>query len=46
MHHGYYDQAHFTGEFKAFTGWAPKAFANQKLGELTRHFVTASREGR
>ena len=41
-HHGYYDQAHFTGEFKAFTGWAPKAFASQKLGELTRHFVAAS----
>ena len=44
--HGYYDQAHFTSEFKAFTGWAPKAFANQKLGELTRHFVAPSREGR
>lgn len=37
---GYYDQAHFTSEFKAFTGWAPKAFAAEKLGELTRHFAT------
>lgn len=40
--HGYYDQAHFTSEFKAFTGSAPRAFATQKLGELTRHFVAAT----
>jgi AraC-like DNA-binding protein len=39
---GYYDQAHFTREFRAFTGWAPKAFASRKLGELTRHFVSDS----
>jgi hypothetical protein len=30
----------FASEFKAFTGWAPRAFARQKLGELTRQFVT------
>jgi AraC-like DNA-binding protein len=46
LHHGYYDQAHFTSEFKAFTGWAPKAFASRKLGELTRHFVAAIPEPR
>ena len=46
VHHGYYDQAHFTGEFKAFTGWAPRAFASQKLGELTRHFVSDSSKTR
>ena len=43
---GYYDQAHFSGEFKAFTGWAPRAFASQKLGELTRHFVSDSSKTR
>jgi AraC-like DNA-binding protein len=42
LRHGYYDQAHFTREFRAFTGWAPKAFASRKLGELTRHFVSDS----
>jgi len=46
VHHGYYDQAHFTSEFKTFTGWAPKAFASRKLGELTRHFVAAIPEPR
>jgi AraC-like DNA-binding protein len=46
LHHGYYDQAHFTREFKAFTGWAPKAFASRKLGELTRHFVGTGPEPR
>ena len=42
LRYGYYDQAHFTREFRAFTGWAPKAFASRKLGELTRHFVSDS----
>jgi AraC-like DNA-binding protein len=46
LRHGYYDQAHFTSEFKAFTGWAPRAFASRQLGELTRHFVAASAEPR
>jgi AraC-like DNA-binding protein len=46
VEHGYYDQAHFTSEFKAFTGWAPRAFASQKLGELTRHFVSDSSKTR
>lgn len=44
--HGYYDQAHFTSEFKAFTGSAPRAFASQRLGELTRCFVAASPDAR
>jgi AraC-like DNA-binding protein len=39
LRHGYYDQAHFTREFKAFTGCAPRAFVTGRLGELTRHFV-------
>jgi len=39
---GYYDQAHLGNEFKAFTGWAPRAFVSGQLGELTRHFVGAT----
>jgi AraC-like DNA-binding protein len=42
VRHGYYDQAHFTRDFRAFTGWAPRAFAAQKLSELTKHFVSDS----
>lgn len=38
--HGYYDQAHFTSEFHAFTGHAPRRFVRQQLDELTRAFVT------
>jgi AraC-like DNA-binding protein len=39
LRHGYYDQAHFGNEFKSFTGWAPREFVSQQLGELTRHFA-------
>jgi AraC-like DNA-binding protein len=37
--YGYYDQAHLTRDFRAFTGWAPRAFLSGRLGELTRHFA-------
>jgi AraC-like DNA-binding protein len=41
LQHGYYDQAHFTRDMKAFTGWAPRAFVTGRLGELTRRFAAA-----
>jgi AraC-like DNA-binding protein len=38
--HGYYDQAHLSREFKAFTGAAPRAFLSGRLGDLTRQFAS------
>ena len=37
--HGYFDQAHFTAEFHAFTGHAPREFVAGRLDELTRAFA-------
>jgi hypothetical protein len=37
--HGYYDQAHFIAEFRAFAGDAPRRFVEHRLAELTRFFV-------
>lgn len=42
VEYGYYDQAHLTRDFKAFTGSAPRALLTGRLGALTRHFVTGS----
>ena len=39
LDHGYYDQAHFIAEFRAFAGDAPRRFVQAKLAELTRFFV-------
>ena len=36
---GYYDQAHFITEFRAFAGDAPRRFVEHRLAELTRFFV-------
>lgn len=30
MNHGYYDQSHFSREFKGFTGLSPKAYFNER----------------
>jgi AraC-like DNA-binding protein len=37
--HGYFDQAHFTAEFHAFSGHAPREFVQGRLDELTRAFA-------
>ncbi len=39
LDHGFYDQAHFIAEFRAFAGDAPRRFVEQRLTALTRHFV-------
>ncbi len=39
LDHGYYDQAHFIAEFRAFAGDAPRRFVDHRLAELTRFFV-------
>jgi AraC-like DNA-binding protein len=39
LDHGYYDQAHFIAEFRAFAGDAPRRFVEHRLAELTRFFV-------
>jgi AraC-like DNA-binding protein len=39
LEHGYYDQAHFIAEFRAFAGDAPRRFVEHRLAELTRFFV-------
>ena len=39
LDHGYYDQAHFITEFRAFAGDAPRRFVHARLAELTRFFV-------
>lgn len=39
LDHGYYDQAHFIAEFRAFAGAAPRRFVERRLAELTRFFV-------
>lgn len=39
LDHGYYDQAHFIAEFRAFAGSAPRRFVDRRLAELTRFFV-------
>jgi AraC-like DNA-binding protein len=38
--HGYFDQAHLSRDFKAFTGAAPRAFISGRLGDLTRQFAS------
>jgi AraC-like DNA-binding protein len=42
LEHGFYDQAHFIAEFRAFAGDAPRRFVEQRLTALTRHFVDRS----
>ena len=42
LDHGYYDQAHFIAEFRAFAGDAPRRFVDHRLAELTRFFVDRS----
>jgi methylphosphotriester-DNA--protein-cysteine methyltransferase len=39
LDHGYYDQAHFIADFRAFAGDAPRRFVEHRLAELTRYFV-------
>lgn len=39
LDHGFYDQAHFIAEFRAFAGDAPRRFVEHRLAELTRFFV-------
>ncbi len=39
LDHGYYDQAHFIAEFRAFAGDAPRRFVEHRLATLTRYFV-------
>ena len=39
LDHGFYDQAHFIAEFRAFAGDAPRRFVDRRLAELTRFFV-------
>jgi AraC-like DNA-binding protein len=46
VEHGYYDQAHFTADFHAFTGHAPREFVRDRLDELTRAFVAVQPPGR
>ena len=43
LDHGYYDQAHFIAEFRAFAGDAPRRFVHARLAELTRFFVDRGR---
>lgn len=43
LDHGFYDQAHFIAEFRAFAGDAPRRFVEQRLTALTRHFVDRAR---
>ena len=43
LDHGYYDQAHFIAEFRAFAGDAPRRFVQARLAELTRFFVDRGR---
>jgi AraC-like DNA-binding protein len=42
LDHGYYDQAHFIADFRAFAGDAPRRFVDRRLAELTRFFVDRS----
>jgi transcriptional regulator GlxA family with amidase domain len=39
LDHGFYDQAHFIAEFRAFAGDAPRRFVEHRLAALTRFFV-------
>lgn len=39
LDHGYYDQAHFIAEFRAFAGDAPRRIVDHRLAALTRFFV-------
>lgn len=39
LDHGFYDQAHFIAEFRAFARDAPRRFVEHRLAELTRFFV-------
>jgi methylphosphotriester-DNA--protein-cysteine methyltransferase len=43
LDHGYYDQAHFIADFRAFAGDAPRRFVRARLAELTRYFVDSER---